>query len=677
MTSILTLSFIPKSIAKKKFSAYFSGEFNLQIEDNNNIYEPNGRDKEILSEFDIEDSYLGLYIRDKNRDKSLGLTFILYPKGRIKLEFFSDRKFIGPWTDSIFLSYDTNNILDEINSNQKVQVNKNNASIKFHHKGGFFVKVANDQVLNIFRKGGEGFLIEATDIEGNFVNYKPAQVLELGWSLLQADISLVVEIDNGLESAFGGIKYDNANIFIPQAIKAYENKTISNFTACSTVAECNRRGDKMAWSYGDNADTNSSAQVYANQKIFGGLGDTDKIQEAINSFTDANISIVEAFLNATTVADTSRTLLTAYFEGKKAWDGVINLLGTADICHFSLYSTASTTTNCNDPALYGNSLRLLLNSSESVEAYALYSTARNYETEYYDLYLAARDEVSRVAALLNITANPDYQNGLTVLNNIVADSLLAESGNTDFNGYTQAIAATDAQIFYNSAADLTAFSNEVASITSSFNSLDTAINDKKIATNNNLAFKFQWAGNRLSLGFLSAVGKSKIEEQNYEATMAMAGLGVWYLVGKKLGLFVNGFQNQMQTDFQYPSSTFFAKNKRTKSSLDYGLDLIFDKESVFSLALGNGFTALETVSNNLTIQAKNEYTIFEMGFKAKFFNADLKIGYSTTIEKGISDRDIRYPSQVDINDKSSISRDLSNGEILTNRQLKISFLQKF
>ena len=90
----------------------------------------------------------------------------------------------------------------------------------------------------------------------------------------------------------------------------------------------------------------------------------------------------------------------------------------------------------------------------------------------------------------------------------------------------------------------------------------------------------------------------------------------------------------MQTDFQYPSSTFFAKNKRTKSSLDYGLDLIFDKESVFSLALGNGFTALETVSNNLTIQAKNEYTIFEMGFKAKFFNADLKIGYSTTIEKG-------------------------------------------
>ena len=104
LTSILTLSFIPKSIAKKKFSAYFSGEFNLQIEDNNNIYEPNGRDKEILSEFDIEDSYLGLYIRDKNRDKSLGLTFILYPKGRIKLEFFSDRKFIGPWTDSIFLN---------------------------------------------------------------------------------------------------------------------------------------------------------------------------------------------------------------------------------------------------------------------------------------------------------------------------------------------------------------------------------------------------------------------------------------------------------------------------------------------------------------------------------------------------------------------------------------------
>ena len=56
--------------------------------------------------------------------------------------------------------------------------------------------------MDIFRKGGEVFLIEATDIEENFVNYRPAHVFEIGWSLLQADIFLVAENANGLRSAF-------------------------------------------------------------------------------------------------------------------------------------------------------------------------------------------------------------------------------------------------------------------------------------------------------------------------------------------------------------------------------------------------------------------------------------------------------------------------------------------
>ena len=45
-------------------------------------------------------------------------------------------------------------------------------------------------------------MIEAIDIEENFVNYRPAHVFEIGWSLLQADIFLVAENANGLRSAF-------------------------------------------------------------------------------------------------------------------------------------------------------------------------------------------------------------------------------------------------------------------------------------------------------------------------------------------------------------------------------------------------------------------------------------------------------------------------------------------
>ena len=83
----------------------------------------------------------------------------------------------------------------------------------------------------------------------------------------------------------------------------------------------------MLWSYGDNAETSFSAQAYANQEIFGGVGSTtDLVQQAINYFEAANTDLRDAFLNATTTTNTHRTLQTAYNEGKSAWEGIIALL---------------------------------------------------------------------------------------------------------------------------------------------------------------------------------------------------------------------------------------------------------------------------------------------------------------------------------------------------------------
>ena len=661
--SILLLSFSPDSKAELN---YFSGKFNLQWEDSISIYNHDTETKDILSGNDFENSYLDLYIKNKDlSNKTINFSFTLYPKGRQKLEFLAARKFIRSWADSIFLSYDSANILDGITSNQETQINKQNGSIQLHHKGGFFIKLANDQVLDIFRRGGEGFLIEATNIEENFVNYRPANIFEIGWSLLQLDISLVVENANELESAFGGIKYDSANILIPDQIISYRNARLT--AACYSANACNGQADKFIWAYGDNADTSSSAQTHANRAIFGGVDNTtDLVQQAILYFEDATTTLRDAFLNATTTTDTNRTLQTAYNEGKAAWEGVIALLdNTTDICHFSLVDASSTTTNCND-SRYGNSQRLLNQRSEEDAAYRLYRTARNYKAEYYDIYLAARNDVLSAASLLTLdaTASASYQNGLNSLNRILANSLLAESGNADFNGYTQALASTSVQNFYNSIA-----------VHDEADLLNETLNNLK-STNNNLAFKLQWGRNKLSLGLLAAVGKSKAEEQGYEANMAMAGLGVWYLVGKRLGFFINGFQNQIQTDFQYPSSDFFAKNERIKNGFDYGLDFLFGESSTISFALASGSTVLKTSSNSANTQLKNDYNIFEIGCQTKLLNANLKIGYANIIEKGKSDEGFSFTSLVDVN-KPLPTKKLANGETLNTTQVQISLEQSF
>ena len=62
--------------------------------------------------------------------------------GRQKLEFFADRKFIGPWTDSIVLSYDNGNTSSRINSSPKTQTNQQNGSVQFQYPSGFFIKLA-------------------------------------------------------------------------------------------------------------------------------------------------------------------------------------------------------------------------------------------------------------------------------------------------------------------------------------------------------------------------------------------------------------------------------------------------------------------------------------------------------------------------------------------------------
>ena len=309
---------------------------------------------------------------------------------------------------------------------------------------------------------------------------------------------------------------------------------------------------------------------------------------------------------------------------------------------------------------------MLNQRSEDDAAYRLYRTARNYKAEYYDIYLAARNDVLSAASLLTLdaTASASYQNGLNSLNRILANSLLAESGNADFNGYTQALASTSVQNFYNSIA-----------VHDEADLLNETLNNLK-STNNNLAFKLQWGRNKLSLGLLAAVGKSKAEEQGYEANMAMAGLGVWYLVGKRLGLFINGFQNQIQTDFQYPSSTFFAKNERIKNGFDYGLDFLFGESSTISFALASGSTVLKTSSNSANTQLKNDYNIFEIGCQTKLLNANLKIGYANIIEKGKSDEGFSFTSLVDVN-KPLPTKKLANGETLNTTQVQISLEQSF
>ena len=114
--SILLLSFSPDSKAELN---YFSGKFNLQWEDSISIYNHDTETKDILSGNDFENSYLDLYIKNKDlSNKTINFSFTLYPKGRQKLEFLAARKFIRSWADSIFLSHDTANILDGITRNQ-------------------------------------------------------------------------------------------------------------------------------------------------------------------------------------------------------------------------------------------------------------------------------------------------------------------------------------------------------------------------------------------------------------------------------------------------------------------------------------------------------------------------------------------------------------------------------
>ena len=82
------------------------------------------------------------------------------------------------------------------------------------------------------------------------------------------------------------------------------------------------------------------------------------------------------------------------------------------------------------------------------------------------------------------------------------------------------------------------------------------------------------------------------------------------------------------------------------------------------------------MSNDFTIQARNEYSIFEVGCKTKLLTADLKIGYANTIEKGKSDAGISYTNLVDVHDPLPVQK-LANGEVLETTQVKISIEQKF
>ena len=441
------LSFLSTGIAKDDLDLDFSIKLNLEWEDIYTEHTSSTGIQEFFGDNYFENGYLVIYIKNKKRDKNTGINLSVYPNtpqnptGRYILDFFFDRKLLDSWNQEFFLSYDDDNVPVTIESNQTSPINQRNGSIQLQHQNGFFAKIANDQVLDIFRRGGKAFIIEATDIEENFVNYRPAQVLEVGWSFFQLDISLVTENTNGLKSAFGGVNYDKVNLFIPMAIESHYNTVISSLV-CPNEILCNRLGDKFAWSYGDNAETSFSAQAYANQEIFGGVGSTtDLVQQAINYFEAANTDLRDAFLNATTTTNTHRTLQTAYNEGKSAWEGIIALLdNTTDICHFSLKNSSadSSAASCTDSE-YNN--RLLLLNQNSSAANTLYRTARNYKTEYYDLYLAAKNDVSEAAALLSLSASADtdYQNGLTVLNNILTNSLLAASGDNNFIGYTQGL----------------------------------------------------------------------------------------------------------------------------------------------------------------------------------------------------------------------------------------------
>ena len=270
------LSFLSTGIAKDDLDLDFSIKLNLEWED---IYTEHTSSTGIQEFFDdnyFENGYLVIYIKNKKRDKNTGINLSVYPNtpqnptGRYILDFFFDRKLLDSWNQEFFLSYDDDNVPVTIESNQTSPINQRNGSIQLQHQNGFFAKIANDQVLDIFRRGGKAFIIEATDIEENFVNYRPAQVLEVGWSFFQLDISLVTENTNGLKSAFGGVNYDKVNLFIPMAIESHYNTVISSLV-CPNEILCNRLGDKFAWSYGDNAETSFSAQAYAKyiQEIFG------------------------------------------------------------------------------------------------------------------------------------------------------------------------------------------------------------------------------------------------------------------------------------------------------------------------------------------------------------------------------------------------------------------------